>query len=120
VPPLLAVVADAATVVAPVAKRPANPYGDFVFVGRASTSDVVLDDPSVSMSHAALRREAGDPPRWSLKDNRSHNGTHLDGERLDAGAWVPLRSGAQVTFGGVAAYFVDEEQLAVLARHEGG
>jgi hypothetical protein len=114
VQPLQAIVADPATVAATVAKRARNPYGDFVFVGRAVTSDIVVDDPSVSKSHAAFRRDAGEPRRWFVKDNRSRNGTYVDGHRLEAGEWVPIRSGAQITFGGVAAYFVDPAGLAQL------
>jgi hypothetical protein len=116
VPTLRSVVADAGTVVAPIAKRAGNPYGDFVFAGRAVTSDIVIDDPSVSKSHAAFRHDDGPKGGWHVKDNRSRNGTYLDGNKLESGAWVVIPNGAQITFGGVAAYFVDAEGLAAIAR----
>jgi pSer/pThr/pTyr-binding forkhead associated (FHA) protein len=116
VPSLRLVVADAETVVAPVVKRAGNPYGEFIFVGRAVTSDIVIDDPSISKSHAAFRRDPSKGGGWFVKDNRSRNGTYLDGEKLESSSWVAITSGAQITFGGVAAYFVDAEALAALAR----
>src|SRR5690348_12986867 len=44
-PPLASVLGDPTTHVVPIAKGARNPYGDFIFVGRGSTSDIVLDDP---------------------------------------------------------------------------
>ena len=52
-----------------------------VALGRASTSDVVLDSPLVSRSHAELRRE-GDG--FVLADLGSTNGTFVGGERVAA------------------------------------
>jgi hypothetical protein len=123
VPPLVAVLVDTGTIVAPISKRTGNPYGDFVFVGRGPTSDLVIDDPSVSKSHAAFRRgDDGSAANggWMVKDNRSRNGTYIDGNRIVAGSWLAVGSGAQITFGGVAAYFVDAQKLATMARDEMG
>lgn len=110
-PSLQAVTQDPATLVAPVAKGARNPYGDFIFVGRGSTSDIVLSDPSVSKSHALFQREG---ERWFLKDNRARNGTSINGRRLDAGERVAIASGAQVVFGAYGAYFVEPAQFARL------
>jgi hypothetical protein len=112
VPPLSAVTADGETLVLPMAKRDKSPYAEFFFVGRAMTADLVLDDPSVSKSHAAFQREGA---VWHVKDARSRNGTYVDGRRLDAGARLKLESGAQVTFGAIATYFLSSSELLRLA-----
>src|SRR5258706_130990 len=110
-PPLTAVILDPATLVVPVAKGARNPYGDFIFVGRGSTSDIVLPDPSVSKSHAVFQLEAG---RWYVKDNRARNGTQINGRRLDAGERVALATGAQLVFGGYGTYFIEPAHFARL------
>ena len=48
-------------------------------IGRAETSDVVIDDPGVSRSHAAIR---GDASGYSISDLSSSNGTYVNGIRL--------------------------------------
>jgi len=111
-PSLAAVVVDPATLVVPVAKGARNPYGDFIFVGRGSTSDIVLPDPSVSKSHAVFQLEHG---RWYLRDNRARNGTFVDARRLDAGERVALATGAQLAFGAYGAYFLEPAHFARLA-----
>ena len=108
VPALSEVLADLFTEVVRIEKGERNPYGDFIFVGRGSTSDLVLNDPSVSKSHAVFQYEAG---RWFLKDNRARNGTHVDGRRLEPGERIALRSGAQIVLGAYAAYFLDAEHF---------
>src|SRR5260221_14236768 len=55
VPALSGALADLFTQVVRIEKGARNPYGDFIFVGRGSTSDLVLNDPSVSKSHAAFQ-----------------------------------------------------------------
>jgi hypothetical protein len=113
VPPLRTVLQDPATRIVTVAKRGQSPYGDFVFVGRATTSDLVFDDGSISKSHAAFQHEAD---AWFIKDNKSRNGTYVDGVRLESGARSPIGSGAQITFGGVPTYFVLGPHLVQLAQ----
>jgi FHA domain/Domain of unknown function (DUF1707) len=65
-----------------------------VTLGRSRTCDCVLADPSVSRSHAELRREAG---RWLLRDLGSRNGTRVNGARLLDEAEVG--PGDRVSFG---------------------
>jgi len=52
--------------------------GEIVF-GRASTCDVTIDDSSISRSHARVSA-SGDGV--FVEDLGSHNGTHLNGERI--------------------------------------
>jgi len=61
-------------------------------IGRAPTSDVVLDDPLVPLHHAML--ELRSPPL--LRDLGSFNGTYVSGQRVTA---IPLWRGDVVTIG---------------------
>lgn len=71
-------------------------------VGRAPSSDVILDYKTVSRTHAALIRNA--EGRWSVVDLGSKGGTLVRGHRI-AGP-VGIRSGDIISFGGVDAVFV--------------
>lgn len=65
-------------------------------IGRAPDSTLQLDDASISWRHAALRWIGNG---WELHDLGSRNGTHVNGERVDSGGRVLLRTGAQLRFG---------------------
>jgi pSer/pThr/pTyr-binding forkhead associated (FHA) protein len=114
-PPLVTVMSDPRTTVFELEKSTRNPYNGFLFVGRASTSDIILKDSSISKSHATLERvdnrdgrEHGD---WFVKDNRSRNGTHLNGNRLSDGERSKLAGGDLVVFGSYPAYFLEPTDL---------
>ena len=77
VPRLAASLLDEDVRLAPLSKSDRNPYQNFIFVGRASTCDVILRDASVSKTHAVFERD-GQQPLWKLRDNRSHNGTWVN------------------------------------------
>jgi hypothetical protein len=97
----------------PIEKSGRNPYGAFVFVGRGSGSDLVLKHHSVSKSHAWFEeKDAG----WVLHDNRSRNGTFVNGVRLSEGGNAPVRAGAMVTFGTMSCHFLLPQDLTELAR----
>ena len=95
--------ASASLRVVPLEKTDRNPYEAFVFVGRASTCDVILRDASVSKSHAVFEREASG---WILRDNRSHNGTFVGDRRLALGERAPIASRTAVRFGTYPVYFM--------------
>ena len=97
----------------PIEKSGRNPYGAFVFVGRGSASDVVLKHHSVSKSHAWFEEREG---AWLLHDNRSRNGTFVNGVRVAEGATLPVRPGSVVTFGTMASHFLTPRDLAELVR----
>jgi putative nucleotidyltransferase with HDIG domain len=68
-------------------------------IGRLESLEVVLDDNSVSRTHAEIRNtERG----WRVRDLGSTNGTHLNGVRLGNGQW-PLRARDLIQFGEIAA-----------------
>ena len=90
-----------------------TPYGAFVFVGRSSASDVVLKHHSVSKSHAWFEERDGG---WLLHDNRSRNGTFVNGVRIPEGKTLPVRPNAVVTFGTMPSHFLTPSDLAALVR----
>jgi len=77
-------------------------HGDFALgeehpiltLGRASSNDVVLSDPSLSRRHARLRWERG---TGLLEDLGSHNGTLLNGHRIEGRS--PVAPGDEITLG---------------------
>ena len=81
-------------------------------VGRLPTSDLVLNDPSVSRRHALIRFEEG---RCFLQDAASRFGTFLNGRRLIAiEAEAEVAPGATLKFGEVTVFveqFVAEKDL---------
>jgi hypothetical protein len=66
---------------------------DRMTVGRAPSSDVFLDDITVSREHAVLERRDGST--W-LRDLSSLNGTYVNRERVDQGR---LQDGDEVQIG---------------------
>lgn len=69
-------------------------------IGRGSDSDVVLNVPQVSRSHAKLvREEVGGEVAYFLEDLGSANGTFVDGQRITR---KRLTGGQAVSFGSYA------------------
>jgi pSer/pThr/pTyr-binding forkhead associated (FHA) protein len=66
---------------------------DVTTIGRNPSSDVFLDDVTVSRRHAELRRIDG---RFELHDLGSLNGTYVNRERVESAA---LASGDEVQIG---------------------
>ncbi len=69
-------------------------------VGRSETSDVTINDPGVSRTHALIWREGGEA--W-VSDLDSANGTEVDG--TSANSPLLLTTGAVLTLGPVALTF---------------
>lgn len=66
-------------------------------VGRdAGQCQIVLNEPRVSSLHATVKVENGQ--LW-VRDERSNNGTWVDGNRLAPGAWTPVVAGTVLRFG---------------------
>ena len=53
--------------------------GQSYSVGRGHSTDIVLDDPSVSREHCVIQR---DDEGWMVTDNGSHNGTYVNGRNV--------------------------------------
>lgn len=76
--------------------------GRAVTVGRSRDRDVSVDDERVSRRHARFEPEGGG---WAVSDERSANGTRVDGERLEPGSRRPLHDGAEIAVGPVIFTF---------------
>jgi hypothetical protein len=114
IPPLVAATTDPGTLVAPLEKSPRNPYDGFLFLGRASTCDVIIRDASISKTHAVIEPWPGG---WRLRDNRSRNGTWRNGQRLNENERVDLASGDLIVLGSYPIYFVlSPELMKLLSR----
>jgi hypothetical protein len=68
--------------------------GDYMTIGRSSSNDIVLTDPTVSRTHASLGKRDGD---LYIQDLGSSTGTTVNGRKV-TGAH-PLRSGDVITVG---------------------
>lgn len=66
---------------------------DVMTVGRHPEADIFFDDVTVSRRHAEITR---DGTRFEIVDQRSLNGTYVNGERVDRAALV---NGAEVRIG---------------------
>ncbi len=114
IPPLGLVTVDPSTQVVPLEKSPRNPYDGFLFLGRASTCDIIVRDASVSKAHAVLETRAG---VWQLRDNRSRNGTWRNGDRLKMNEKVVLATGDVIILGSYPLYFLlSADLLKLLSR----
>jgi hypothetical protein len=74
-----------------------------ISVGRAASSDLVIDDGSVSKFHATI--SVGPAGDISVADTGSTNGTYIGGERIAYGIATPVPPGESVTFGDVGVRF---------------
>ncbi len=70
-------------------------------IGRSHTADVVLEDSSVSRRHAIIARRGQSSV---LLDDRSLNGVHLNGERVNE---APLSHGDEILIGRIAIRYVE-------------
>ena len=66
---------------------------DVTTVGRHPEADIFFDDVTVSRRHAEVTREGAG---FEIVDQRSLNGTYVNGERVDR---APLVNGAEVRIG---------------------
>jgi hypothetical protein len=71
-------------------------------IGRADDNDLTIDKPTVSRNHAVVTEEG---ERWFLEDRGSFNGTFVNGQRIQAGAKVPLRHGDRIGLGAESLVF---------------
>ncbi len=100
-----------------ITKTSRNPFGSMVTVGRASTNDICLEDPTVSKVHAAL---VFDGARWTIVDPGSKNGTYLNGHRAQPKRAMRIDDGSHISFGNtVAARFYLPPSLLGFLRLQG-
>lgn len=95
------------------ARLPINHWENLI--GRSKSSDITINIPTVSRSHAALIR--GDDGGWQITDLGSKGGTLINGEKARPGQAV--QTGDTLTFAGVDTRLealTDEEQQRSLCR----
>lgn len=95
--------------IARITKRDGNPFPDRISIGRALNCDVVLRLSFVSKLHAHLLLEEGRIK--ALVDNRSTNGTKINGVSLVAGKPMPVVSDDRVSFGDLDLTLVTGAEL---------
>ncbi|HZQ37095.1 MAG TPA: FHA domain-containing protein, partial [Dehalococcoidia bacterium] len=66
---------------------------DAATIGRAPGNDIVLSVPTLSTNHAIICWQQGG---WSVLDQRSRNGTFVNGRRVDS---APLHDGDRIVLG---------------------
>jgi hypothetical protein len=83
---------------------------DVTTVGRHPEADIFFDDVTVSRRHAEITREG---TAFELVDQRSLNGTYIDGERVDR---AHLANGSELRIGKFRLnFFVSPADLAQAA-----
>ena len=80
---------------------------DLVSVGRDSHADILLDDSTVSRSHAVFRRHNG---VFSIADAGSLNGTYVNRERVDEAV---LHNGDEIMIGKFRLVFFAHDAVTV-------
>lgn len=80
-----------------VAKREGNPFRHMITIGRVPNNDIAFAVPTLSKIHAYLRQDAAGV--WWIHDQRSTNGTWVDGQRLPRDGKAVLRDGAWINLG---------------------
>ena len=70
-------------------------------IGRCTTADICLDDPSVSRRHAIVNGKEGRNPR--VLDDRSFNGVLVNGRKVDV---AELEPGDELTIGRHSLYLL--------------
>ena len=95
--------------VAPVQKRRGNPFPDRISVGRAQNCDIVLRLSYISKLHAHFLRGPGGV--MYLCDQRSSNGTTVNGQALRPGTRIKINVGDTIGFGQLEATLVSGQQL---------
>lgn len=95
--------------IAPVAKKPDNPFPDRVSVGRAPNCDITIRLPYISKLHAHFLPL--DDGTVDLLDQKSANGTSHNGRQLHLGERVNLIVGDRILLGTLELELADAARL---------
>ncbi|RME03355.1 MAG: FHA domain-containing protein [Planctomycetota bacterium] len=68
-------------------------------VGRAAESDLILEDPEVSLHHATIYWKETPPSVYYLKDHHSTNGTYYNGVAIPPEEEIELEDECTLEFG---------------------
>ena len=73
-------------------------------IGRAKTSDVYMEYPTLSRNHAAVIRD--DKGNWRVYDVESSSGVIVNGSKIEGADGEPIKTGDVLSLGGVDLVFV--------------
>ncbi len=109
--------------VSEVRKRKGNPFPDRISVGRARNCDVVLRYSYVSKLHAHFTTTAADgvadaSTEFSLVDQKSHNGSAVNGKPLSPGKPAPVVSGDELVLGSLRLRLMDASRFIAFIKRE--
>ena len=94
--------------VMPVVKSKNSPWAGRISIGRARNNDIVIEDASVSKMHAHVIDEG---PAFKIADASSHNGTVVNGQKLEGTNAVTLKSKDAVVFGAIVTKLLSAADL---------
>ncbi len=77
---------------------------EIMHIGRSPSSEIVLDDASVSRRHALIGRRG---ERTMIFDDRSRNGVHVNGARISD---AELRDGDTIVCGHVKMHYIERAE----------
>ncbi|MDY7035011.1 MAG: FHA domain-containing protein [Thermodesulfobacteriota bacterium] len=66
---------------------------DIIFIGRTSANDIHIKDMTVSRRHAKISKKEG---RLFIEDLQSHNGTRVNGHRINPGEEIEIKEGTSI------------------------
>jgi pSer/pThr/pTyr-binding forkhead associated (FHA) protein len=104
--------------VVPVQKRRGNPFPDRISVGRAQNCDIVLRLSYISKLHAHFL--CGPKGVMHLCEQRSSNGTRVNGQALRPGTRLKVSVGDTIGFGQLEAKLVGGTQFFEMLRARPG
>ena len=81
---------------------PKSPQATVITIGRLDTSDIFLDDQTVSRKHAQIRVKPDGV--IEIMDIGSRNGTGLNGDIVPSKVWIPVGPDDVVSFGTSVRY----------------
>ncbi len=109
--------------VSPIRKRSGNPFPERISVGRARNCDVVLRYPWVSKLHAHfVASEPGGLPDsgapLQLIDQKSHNGSLVNGAKLRPGQPVDVDDGDEIVLGSLRLRLMKAARFVAFIKRE--
>ena len=109
--------------VSAVRKRKGNPFPERISVGRARNCDVVLRYSFVSKLHAHFLLADPEAPldannALTLVDQKSHNGSAVNGEPLEPGRAVPVSNGDELVLGSLRLRLMNATRFVAFIKRE--
>ena len=83
-------------------------------IGRAKTSDVYMEYPTLSRNHAAVIRD--DKGNWQVYDVESLTGVIVNGKKIEGPEGVPIKTGDIIGLGGVDLLFVSADKKSEIEQ----